>query len=49
MLDSDGVAVGEKWIEAVQLVRAGVNSGRAWTAWERFANVSREVQGVIRK
>jgi len=49
MLGSDGVAVGEKWIETIQLVRAGVNSSRAWTAWERFVNVSREVQGVIRK
>ena len=48
-LDEQGYAVGKKWREGVEMVRRGVESGRAWEAWEAFVEVSRKVEGVVGK
>ncbi|KAF8430259.1 glycosyl transferase [Tirmania nivea] len=48
-VDEGGYAVGRKWREGVEMVRRGVESGRAWAAWEEFVGVSKVVEGTVRK
>ena len=40
-LDAGGVAVGGRWIDAVNLVKQGLKSGRAWLAWQDFVDWTR--------
>ena len=36
-----GVVVGGRWIDAVNLVKKGIRSGKAWLAWQEFADWTR--------
>ena len=36
-----GVVVGGRWIDAVNLVKQGIRSGRAWLAWQEFVDWTR--------
>ncbi|KAF8420372.1 glycosyl transferase family, a/b domain-containing protein [Tirmania nivea] len=48
-VDEGGYAVGRKWRKGVEMVRRGVESGRAWAAMEEFVGVSKVVEGTVRK
>ena len=45
-----GVVVGGRWIDAVNLVKQGIRSGRAWLAWQEFVDWTRAgPPGAIKK
>ncbi|KAF8476021.1 glycosyl transferase [Kalaharituber pfeilii] len=41
-VDEEGVAIGGKWKEAVEVVKEAIASGRGWTAWEEFVKWSKK-------
>jgi len=45
-----GVVVGGRWIDAVNLVKQGIRSGRAWLSWQEFVDWTRaDPSGIIQK